>query len=135
MIFSAKENSLLQVRGLLFVLCPWAETPAKMGDAFSVINTSSSSSSTCISPAEPPPEGLAGRYRTDTGTRELIIDESGTISYSKPALEITGMGMSGWTSDEGAVGNILCISHRLKIEKIDEEYRRIRVNGAVFSRR
>lgn len=109
-----------------YVLCPRSEHQQRhMGDAFSA----------CISRAEPPPEGLAGRYRTDTGTRELIIDESGTISYSKPGLEITGMGMSGWTSDEGAVGNILCISHRMKIEKIDEEYRRIRVDGAVFSRR
>ena len=88
----------------------------------------------CLSRAEPPPEGLAGIYRTDTGTRELVIDESGTISYSKPGLEITGMGMSGWASDDGAQGNFFWTSHRMKVEKLDDDYRQIRTDGAVFTR-
>jgi hypothetical protein len=68
----------------------------------------------CISSAEAPPGYLVGTYHSDGG-RHLQIDGGGKVVYKKPGMEINGMGMNGWESEDGAKGNICCISFRLKI--------------------
>ena len=86
----------------------------------------------CLSSAEPPPAGIVGRWKSESGTRTLTIDESGKISYEKIGMSITGMGLSGWEDEEGAKGHICCISQRLKVEQLPNGG--IKTDGAIFKR-
>ena len=100
----------------------------------------------CSKPSEPPPEGVAGRYKNDPldcrAPRSLIIESSGEVSYSRQKRgsaaiqKVSGMGMRGWTTKPRGARSTLCCRNlfenrlRLKVEKLDAG--RIKAGGAIF---